>query len=251
MSFVRRLILLIPLFMATSLSSVYAADSGVTFDKSALVTRFAKMGMQVEDVVPSDINGLLEIHTQRGVLFSSVDGKFFIAGTLYSLDNNGKYQDVLAERKAPQIAAKIAELSSSAIVYKAPQEKYVVTVFTDITCGYCVKLHSHIKEYNDLGITVRYMAFPREGLNGQVAEGMARIWCAADPAKALSDAKVKRELPETVSGDMQQCRKTITSQYDLGRELGISGTPAVFSADGQLLGGYLTPQQLLQKLQNI
>jgi len=82
----------------------------------------------------------------------------------------------------PINAEKIAQFRDSMIEYKADNEKYAVTVFTDITCGYCVRLHQEMKEYNKRGITVRYLAFPRQGPSGQVADNMAKIWCAADPA---------------------------------------------------------------------
>ncbi|CSI27176.1 thiol:disulfide interchange protein DsbC [Vibrio cholerae] len=88
------------------------------------------------------------------------------------------------------------------IEFKAPNEKYAITVFTDITCGYCVRLHSQIKEYNDLGITVRYLAYPRQGPQGQVADQMAAIWCSNDPKAAMHDAKVNRKRPH---------RPTVTS----------------------------------------
>ncbi len=133
------------------------------FDEAALKAKFSKLGVSILDIQPSDVAGLLEIQTNGGVLFASNDGNHFIAGTLYAIDDNGGYKDVIAERQAPLNAEKIAKFSDSVIEYKADNEKYVVTVFTDITCGYCVRLHSQMQGYNDLGITVRYMAYPRQG----------------------------------------------------------------------------------------
>ncbi|WP_438878586.1 thioredoxin fold domain-containing protein, partial [Bacillus cereus group sp. Bce005] len=84
----------------------------------------------------------------------------------------GSYVDVLAKRQAPINAQKLQQVASSTIEFKAPQERYIVSVFTDTTCGYCVRLHSQIKDYNDLGITIRYLAFPRQGVAGPVADQM-------------------------------------------------------------------------------
>ncbi len=170
--------------------NVQANTAPAQLNKAELEQRFAKLGLQVEEIKTSDINGLLEVQTSGGVLFSSPDGEHFIAGTLYALDGNGGYVDVLAKRQAPLNAKKIAALQDSMIEFKAPNEKYAITVFTDITCGYCVRLHSQIKEYNDLGITVRYLAYPRQGPQGQVADQMAAIWCSNDPKAAMHDAKV-------------------------------------------------------------
>ncbi len=256
MSVLRRLALIILPFLAVAVytgNAVAATENqaDMKIDKQLFIDRFASLGMPVIDVVPSSVEGLVEVKTQGGVLYASPDAKHLIAGTLYELDDDGSYVDVMAKRQAPINAEKIAQFKDKMIEYKADNEKYVVDVFTDITCGYCVRLHQHIKEYNDKGITVRYLAFPREGLGGQVSKNMAEIWCADDPAAALNDAKVNRTLPTTVASgkDLVQCKQTISDEYKLGRELGISGTPAIFLASGDMVGGYLTPDQLMQRLQ--
>ncbi|MCW8347880.1 bifunctional protein-disulfide isomerase/oxidoreductase DsbC [Vibrio sp. ZSDZ65] len=219
-------------------------------DEAAIKSRFAKIGIEVLEVVPSDINGLMEVRTEGGVLFTSPNGDHFIAGTLYALDKDGNYKDIIAERQAPLNAEKIAQYRDSMIEYKADDEKYAVTIFTDITCGYCVRLHSQMQGYNDLGITVRYLAYPREGANGQVAENMAKIWCDENPNTAMHDAKVNRKQP-SFDGDLTQCKATIATHYNLGRELGISGTPAIFLPNGEMVGGYLPPADLLKRLESI
>ncbi|ULN64724.1 thioredoxin fold domain-containing protein [Vibrio gigantis] len=217
-------------------------------DTAALTKRFEKIGIKVDKIVPSDIDGLLEIQTNSGIIFSSPKGDHFLAGTLYSLDVNGKFSDVLAERQAPLNAEKVAALSDTVIEYKADNEKHVVTVFTDITCGYCVRLHSQMQGYNDLGITVRYMAYPRQGGTGQVADQMAAIWASDDPKAAMHNAKVERQMPAS-GKDLAEQKQIIAKQYQLGRELGINGTPAIVLESGELVSGYLPPAQLLQRLE--
>ena len=123
-----------------------------------------------------------------------------------------------------------------------------MTVFTDITCGYCVRLHNQIPAYNDLGITVRYMAYPRQGATGQVADQMAGIWAAQDPQTAMHDAKVNRKVAANVA-NIEKSKQDIKQQYALGRDLGISGTPAIFLPSGELVSGYLPPAQLLARLE--
>lgn len=246
MSVLRRMTLLaLPFFAAASFAN---ASSETQINKAELAERFAKLGLQVTDVVPSDIKGLVEVQSNGGVLFASPDGEYFIAGSLYQLDDNGGYQDVIAMRQAPINAAKVEAMKDSVIEFKADNEKYVVTVFTDITCGYCVKLHRELQDYNKLGITVRYMAFPRQGPVGDVADQMASIWCADDPQTAMHDGKVNRTFP--AKGDnFAQCQDTIQKQYMLGRELGISGTPAIFLPSGEMVGGYVPAEKLLQRLE--
>ncbi|NVD05690.1 thiol:disulfide interchange protein [Vibrio sp. JPW-9-11-11] len=247
MSVLRRMTLL-------TLPLVFAAQSAlaneVKFDKAELEARFSKLGLEVHNVVPADIAGLVEVQTSGGVLFASPNGKYFLAGTLYELDDNGQYQDVLAQRQAPINAQKIEAFKDSMIEFKAAEEKYAVTVFTDITCGYCVKLHSQMQGYNDLGITVRYMAFPRQGGTGMVADQMAAIWAADDPNSAMHNGKVNRQFPKT-GDNLAEFQTVIKQHYALGRELGISGTPAIFLPNGEMVGGYLPPAQLLERLEQI
>ncbi|MCG9683789.1 bifunctional protein-disulfide isomerase/oxidoreductase DsbC [Vibrio sp. Isolate23] len=245
MSVLRRVTLLtLPLLVAAQ--AVSAAE--VKFDTAQLEERFAKLGLEVKKVAPADIDGLVEVQTSGGILFASPDGEYFLAGTLYKLDGNGQYEDVLAKRQAPINAAKIEAFKDSMIDFKAKDEKYVITVFTDITCGYCVRLHNQMKDYNDLGITIRYMAYPRQGATGSVADQMAAIWGSDDQQAAMHNGKVKREFPDK-SKDFAKYQEIIKEHYTLGRELGISGTPAIFLPNGEMVGGYLPPEQMLQRLQ--
>lgn len=252
-------LLTLPFFAAASFAqsndtmqpaAVNGKSAEVAIDKNQLKERFAKIGLNVVDVVPSGVNGLVELQTADGVLYSSPQGDHFIAGTLYSLDKHGRYEDVVAKRQAPLNAEKINAFKDSMIEFKAANEKYVVTVFTDITCGYCVRLHSQMQGYNDLGITVRYLAYPRQGATGMVADQMAAIWCADDQQAAMHDGKVERKFPEK-GENFNQCQETIKQHYALGRQLGISGTPAIFLPNGEMVGGYLPPAQLLQRLQQL
>lgn len=226
--------------------AVNAAD----FNQQELTQKFEKLGVSVNDIRESDIQGLLEVHTSGGTLFATPDGKQFIAGTLYQFNSDGTYDDVIAKRQAPLNAKKIAAMADDMIVYKAKNEKYVVTVFTDITCGYCVKLHSEMQKYNDLGITVRYLAFPRAGGNSQVAEQMEAIWSSDDRNAAFSQAILKHKLPADAQSSVVS-PVDIEKQYNLGRQLGVAGTPAIFLPDGMMVGGYLPASRLLQRLQQM
>ncbi|MEH0741976.1 thioredoxin fold domain-containing protein [Vibrio cholerae] len=247
MSVLRRITLLtLPLLLTAQAS----AATEPAFDKAQIEARFNQLGLEVQDVVPAEIDGLLEVQINGGILFATPDGEYFMAGTLYKLDSNGQYEDVLAKRQAPINAAKIDAFKQTMIPFKADNEQYVVTVFTDITCGYCVRLHSQMQDYNKLGITVRYMAFPRQGATGGTADQMAAIWGASDPQQAMSDGKTRREIPEP-GEDFAKYQQIISQHYALGRELGIRGTPAIFLPNGDMVGGYLPPRDLLERLEQI
>ncbi|MDR9828452.1 thioredoxin fold domain-containing protein [Vibrio sp. FNV 38] len=219
----------------------------VDFDRAALTEKFTQLRLQVMDIVPSDIPGLLEVQTSGGILFSSMDGERFIAGTLYGFDSDGNVEDLIAKRQQPLNAELINQYTDAMIEFKADNEKHVLTVFTDITCGYCVKLHNDMGEYNKRGISVRYLAYPRQGPQSPVAEQMAQIWCADDQQTAMHNGKVNREFPARTER-FEQCLETIQENYALGQKLGISGTPALFTERGELISGYMPPEALIKRL---
>ncbi|MNC20189.1 Thiol:disulfide interchange protein DsbC precursor [compost metagenome] len=175
--------------------------------------------------------------TDSGVLYVTEDGKHFIQGPLYDVSGA---QPINVTNKL--LVGKLSALEKEMIVYKAPQEKHVITVFTDITCGYCHKLHEEMKDYNALGITVRYLAFPRQGLQSQTENDMKGIWCAKDPKKAF-DAAMKGE---TVTGGT--CDMNIANHYNLGVLFGIQGTPAIVLSNGTVIPGYQGPKEMKQML---
>jgi thiol:disulfide interchange protein DsbC len=131
---------------------------------------------------------------------------------------------------------------SRQIGFEPEQTTYDLTVFTDIDCGYCRKLHSQIAEYNEQGIAIHYMAFPRAGIGSPSYDKFVSVWCADDQQTALTAAK-NGEDPEP-----RQCDNPIAEQYQLGIALGVTGTPAIMTSDGQLIPGYVPPATLRERL---
>ncbi|CAM3078635.1 thioredoxin fold domain-containing protein [Vibrio rarus] len=220
------------------------------FDEAKIKERFSKIGITVVQVESLDMDGLVEITTTQGTFYATPSADYFIPGKLYSLDDNGNFSDVTAQRQGPKINKLFNDITNEMIVYKAKNEKHVVTVFTDTSCGYCLKLHRQMAEYNKLGITVRYLAFPRSGPQSQVGHEMANIWCSEDPAKVMSDVKIRGKNALAPNSDIKKCQAMISGQYQLGKTIGVSGTPAVFSEKGINVGGYLSPKDLLARLES-
>ncbi len=199
-------------------------------------------GLKVMSMQDTPIHDLYLAMTDRGVFYVSGDGTKLINGSMFDLSNGFKNLTEAAMGK-PRIAA-LKKFEPEMIVYKAKNEKHVVTVFTDITCGYCRKLHKEMKQYNDEGITIRYLAFPRAGVPSSVASEMQSIWCSKDPLKAMDDAKAGNDVAN------KACDAKIAEQYHLGQSFGINGTPAIILDDGTLIPGYQPPARLLQTIEN-
>jgi len=200
------------------------------------------LGVEVTTIQPSPISGLQQVLTDRGVLYITEDGSKLIHGNVYDLNNRMKNLTEAA-LAGPRIEM-LKSFEKDMLVYKAKNEKHVVTVFTDVDCGYCRKLHNQMSEYNDLGITVRYLAYPRAGIPSANADEMQAVWCAKDPLQAMTDAKAGKNIQAA------SCDIDISKQYRLGMSFGINGTPAMILEDGTMIPGYQPPENLLQTIES-
>ena len=167
----------------TALSLITLAFQASATDV-ALKSKLEKLGAKDIEIQTSPIKGLKTVVSDQGIFYASEDGDYLVQGKIYKLTDKG-----ISNVSNKLLMEKVNALKDEMIVYPAKNEKHVVTVFMDITCHYCHLLHQQLKEYNDLGITVRYLAFPRGGLDNQTARQMEAIWTAKDPMFALNEAE--------------------------------------------------------------
>lgn len=191
---------------------------------------------EVESIKPSEINGLFEVRVGANLFYVSEDGKYLLQGQLY--DTVAK-KNVTETKLADVRKAALDKLGSeNMIIFKPETSKYQVSVFTDIDCGYCRKLHSEIDQYLAQGITVRYLFFPRAGKGSDSYKKAISVWCAADRNKALTAAKKGETL------DSKPCVNPIDAHMQLGEDFGMSGTPMIVTAKGNVLPGYVPASRL-------
>jgi thiol:disulfide interchange protein DsbC len=201
--------------------------------------------VQVDYIGKSPLPGFREVIAAGQLVYVSDDGKYLLQGSLVDI---ARRQDLM--QASPALAGYRQALlksikASDRIVFAPANPKYTVSVFTDIECGYCRKLHSQIADYNKQGIAVEYMAWPRMGLGSQDHKDMISVWCAADRKKALTEAKLGGKVTA------RDCTNPVNMEYDIGQRLGISGTPAVFAPDGSQIGGYLPPAEMRAALDKL
>ena len=242
---IKLLSLCLMFFLSTSVMAEKKLEQ-LNAKEKATISQYVKanLGLKVSDVAHSDVQNFYEVTTNQGVLYLSSDRQHMFYGNLYSLKSG--VVNLTERNKAKHRKSQLTMFEKDMIVFPAKNEKYVVTVFTDPSCGYCRKLHQEIESYNKLGITVRYLAFPRGGLKSATFDQMQQIWCATDQKGALTKAKQGSSLKQDVLS--RRCDQTIQKQYELGQALEINGTPAIFLADGRMLPGYYPAQKLLETL---
>jgi thiol:disulfide interchange protein DsbC len=220
-----------------------APTAPVTIPADVRARIVAKLpGAQASDVAVSPIPGLYEVAMGGLIAYVSADGKYLLSGNVYDLDTQ---ENLTASRRNSARAKALATASeSNMIVFGPANAKMTVTVFTDIDCGYCRKFHSQIAEVNKSGVRVRYMFYPRTGPGTESWTKAEQVWCAADRREALTRAKKGDPVKGKTCGDA-----AVKSQYELGSDLGVEGTPAIFTQTGDYIGGYVTPAELVQAIQ--
>ncbi len=200
----------------------------------------------IESIEPSSLKGIYKVYYgDLQPIYVSEDGNFFIYGDMYKIGSNditnltkeeikGRRSDILDSIPADEL-----------IIFKSNNELVSITVFTDVDCGYCRKLHSQIDEYNQAGITIKYAAFPRSGIGTQTFTKMVGAWCSEDPKQAMTDLKNDKKM------NLDFCEEQpIARHYIIGQKLGINGTPAIITPDGDLIPGYVSPEELLLQIKN-
>ena len=231
--------------------AVYAEDDeGLATVKATLSVLMPKA--QADSVTKSAIPGMYEAVFGAQVIYVSADGRFMLEGDLYDLQRRVNLTE--EKRQSGRVKAMESLDEASMIVFSPKSEtKYTITAFTDIDCGYCRKLHKEMKDYNDLGITIRYASYPRSGLNTPSYEKAVAVWCAVDRNKAMNFAKGGASLEQLQAIEQvkdKNCKDPIKLHMQVASMVGVSGTPTLVMQDGSVLPGYVPAQRLLQILED-
>ena len=212
-----------------------APASGV----AAVSARIA--GSRPEDFRVSSVPGIYEYRHGAEIIYVTEDGRFAFTGDLFSMADRVNITEARRKELRQKMLADLPE--SSMVIFAAARPRHTITVFTDVDCVYCRKLHSQIAEYNRLGITVRYLAFPRNGPGTESWTKAQQVWCAADRQAAMTRAKLGEKLVAA------RCDDPVAREFSLGQAMGIEGTPGILTSAGDLLPGYLPPDVLIKELQ--
>ncbi|MGY2281764.1 DsbC family protein [Pseudomonas gingeri] len=194
----------------------------------------------VESITASPLAGLYEVKLKGSrVLYASADGQFVMQGYLFQL-KDGKPVNLTEKTERLGISKLINGIPvAETVVYPAIGEtKSHITVFTDTTCPYCHKLHAEVPALNKMGIEVRYVAFPRQGLGSPGDEQLQAVWCSTDKKTAMDQMVDGKEIKAA------KCANPVSKQFALGQSIGVNGTPAIVLADGQVIPGYQPAAQV-------
>lgn len=235
MAFRMRALLAGTFVLAAPLASLAAQPAARPDVRAELASKIP--GAKAEDLKPTPIPGVYELMRGTDIAYVSTDGKYVITGDLYDLASNDNLTENRRRGARLRLLGDVPE--SEMLVFSPREPKHTITVFTDIDCGYCRKLHTQIEQYNRLGIKVRYLFYPRSGPDTESWQKAVEVWCSPNRNEALTRAKRGEDLKT------KSCAKSpVERHYDLGQDFAIRGTPAIVLANGEMLPGYVPPEDL-------
>lgn len=202
-------------------------------------------GQSPDSINPAAIDGYFEVSYGTDIFYVSADGRFLLRGDLYDMRTQANLTE---SRRAVYRRGLIDELNLKDLVVFAPKDRkvrHVVYVFTDIDCNFCRQLHHDIARYNELGIEVRYLAYPRSGPDTPSYYKIVSVWCSEDQRDAMTRAKAGEMIPA------KKCENPVLKHMEVANRVGVSGTPTFVLADGSTLPGYVPPDRLAEYLDNV
>ena len=214
-------------------------------DPRIALLKLLPTGSKLDDLRPSPIAGVYEFSQGADVSYLTADGRYFLDGNVYDMKTRENLTE--GQRTKARVALINAIPESQMLIFSPKNPQYTITVFTDVDCQYCRKLHSQMAEINKLGIRVRYLFYPRTGPNTESWRKAEAVWCSADRNEALTRAKAGGSLDTSKS-----CGVTpVAREYALGQSIGVRGTPAIVTESGGYINGYLPPHDLVEEIKQL
>ena len=197
-------------------------------------------GLLPDEIRPTPVPNLFEVTFGGRIVYLTADGRYLLQGKIIDLETR---TEITEERLSALKAAALAKVGEEQMVIYGPEDaKDTVTVFTDIDCGYCRKLHSEMDRYNEEGIRIRYLFYPRAGIGSDSYKKAVSVWCADDRRAAMDQAKAGKEIPQL------DCENPVEDHYNLGQTIRVTGTPALLLEGGELVPGYVPAHKLRKAL---
>ena len=200
-------------------------------------------GVDPDRISATPVSGLYEVVYGARVLYFSQDGRYMIDGNMIDIDQR---KDLTEQTRNGIRKVTLDNVPEKQMIIFAPKNpKHTITVFTDVDCTYCRRLHAEIDQYNALGIKVRYLMFPRTGVGSKSFKKAQHVWCADDQNQSMTRAKQGKTVDE------KSCNDPIEAQFKLGQEIGVTGTPAIVLEDGHMIAGYRPAKEIGQFLDGV
>jgi thiol:disulfide interchange protein DsbC len=228
------------LLVGTALAEGETSADAATEAKIRNALEVLLPGLKPDSIRPTPIGNLFEITLGTRIVYITDDGRFLVQGKLIDLETRSEITEKrLSELKIEALQA-IGE--DQMVVYSPEEPKHQITVFTDIDCGFCRRMHAEMDQYHKQGIAIRYLFYPRAGVGSDSYKKAVSVWCADDRHAAMDSAKAGKAVPPST------CDNPVAAHYKLGQQMSVQGTPALLLEDGEIVPGYVEPARLRHAL---
>lgn len=236
MNVLSKIILIVAVF---GLNPAFAAESAdIQALRKALSERLPKTTDAT--IKQSPVKGLYEVLAGGQVMYMTVDARYIIDGNMFDMQDRRNLTEETRGIVRKQALDELGE--ENMLVYKPKGDtKHTITVFTDIYCPYCQRLHQEMDDYMARGVKVRYIFLPFKGQKS--FDASVSVWCADDPNAALDKAKSGQAI------ETKTCDNPIAKHQSLASVLGIRGTPAIMLENGYMNPGYVPAEKLVQQIE--
>jgi thiol:disulfide interchange protein DsbC len=232
--------------LAVALTALLCFGTAAADEKDNITKTIKALQPQAEisAIEQTPIPGLYQIQIKDfDPVYMTGDGRYFFSGDLMQMTEQGKVMNITEQKTQGERAEWLAKVpEADQIVFGPKKPKAKIYVFTDVECGYCRKFHTEMEAYNAMGVEVHYLAYPRAGISSEDFTKMVNVWCAKDRQAALTKVKAGGDVPAS------SCTNPVAKQYNLGKTVGVKGTPAIYTPEGVQIGGYLSPEQMKKAL---
>tara|TARA_Y100001935_G_scaffold13683_1_gene10432 strand:- start:298 stop:999 length:702 start_codon:yes stop_codon:yes gene_type:complete len=218
-------------------SSLFSQDLILVKEK---INKILPEGVSVKEITYSQERDLFIIDIgDIQPIYVLPNTEYIILGDILSL-KGGRPENETEKDKGRLRLKMLANLDQDSFIkFKSNNENSVLTVFTDVECTYCRKFHSEIDEYLANGVSINYLAFPRTGIDSSSYEKMVSAWCSNEKKESITNLK------NDVDIEMTNCENPVENHFEIGRRIGVTGTPAIVTQTGLLLPGYIPANELI------
>jgi len=221
-------------------SSFSSADDATVADIDAIKTTMTELFPQDKfvSINKTAVPGLYEVDFGDSFIYMTADGKHAVKGDIINIRRNVNITENRRAEARLNIISKMPK--EKMIIYPVKNKRFSITVFTDIDCVYCRRLHDEMNQFAQQGVEVRYLFFPRAGLGSGSYKKAESVWCADDQLLAMTNAKGGKRFKSI------ECDNPLADHLALAKELNINSTPAIFLDDGTQYPGYAPAVRLAQ-----
>lgn len=198
--------------------------------------------MQITAIAESVMPGVYEVVSGAQVYYLTPDGRYMLEGSIIDLENR---VDISEQRRGTLQMSVIEQIPEEQMLVfnnEAGDAERSITVFTDSDCGYCQKLHREIDAITDADIRVRYILFPRAGIESASSQELQSVWCADNQQVAMTIAKSGGQVP------VATCENPIEAHMAVARQVGLRGTPLIYLDNGTKIPGYQPAAELIRQI---